>query len=235
MWRPVGRIGIVLAASVLAQSCGGASQRPPLPLEQFETQFVAIGCQKVFACCDATELAALGPAIVDEASCRSDLGANPNFTATQALVADGTVKYDGYKARACLDVLAALSCAEWAGGNSLDRFPNCDGILVGAGPAGSACASDAVCASGRCSSDPNTGGSLSCVAPAQRGESCELAPCAAGLSCVLGPSGGPRTCGDPFPDGASCSFDADCATRSCLPNSTGQGSSCALPDYCNGV
>ena len=182
MWRPLVRLGIVLAASVLARGCGDAIRSPPLPLEQFVAQFVAIGCQKVFACCNAAELGALGPAIVDEASCRSDLGADPNISATRARVADGTARYDGYKARGCLDTLAALPCSVWAGGNTLGRFPMCNGIIVGTAPAGSACVSDDVCASGRCSADPNTGGPLSCVAPVQRGESCEFAPCASGLS-----------------------------------------------------
>jgi hypothetical protein len=236
-------VGVVLSAFTVMAGCGGATARPPVTLDQFTLQLVQTICHKIFTCCDATEIATLDatldptldPTIVDEASCRThyEASSSARMANNQALIDAGLTGYDGNAARACLDTIAALSCAQWAGDLSLTRFPICSRVLVGKGAPGTVCASSGECASGYCGSGP-TGMTPACAAPANRGESCEFAACVPGLGCIEPPSGGPRTCGDPGPDFSSCTFDSDCTSGFCIADGT-SAMFCGVPTTCNGV
>lgn len=237
--RTFGNLGVVLAAFVVA-GCGGGGGGPSIPIDQFLPQYVAATCHTIFACCDATEIAALGsidPTIVDEASCEASLTAMAamHWANDKALVDAGFATYHGDRARACLDAVSSLTCSTWGGPFGTDRPPQCDGLLVGTLPAGSACALGGQCASGYC---VGTGdGEPACAAPVELGESCQFAPCVSGLACVSDSSGSiPRTCGYALPDGSPCFYDPDCKSGLCAEDAaTGQYACSRAARTCDGI
>ena len=236
MQRALGKIGVVLAALVVA-GCGGGGGGAPIPFDQFDAQFIAVYCHKTFACCDTGEIAAIDPTIVDEATCEASFSAMAAMHPApgKALVDAGLATYHGDRARTCLDAVIVLPCIMWGGPSSKTPIPQCDGVIEGTLPAGSACGTSAECASDYCGND-NAGG-LACAAPVMLGESCEFAPCVSGLACVSNPSsGGPRMCGHAFPDGSACAYDPDCTSGLCATDAaSGLSGACSRPATCNGI
>jgi hypothetical protein len=226
------RLGIVLVAFGLG-SCGGGS----VPLDQCGAQLEATRCHKLLACCSLGQIAALDRTIVDEATCEASFAASGNSVVAAAapLVDAGVVIYRGDQARACLDALAGLDCETWSGGSDLVAPPSpCNRAFEGTLAAGSPCtvSMELECASGACTNDAT--GALACAAPVGLGQSCEAAPCVLGLRCVSDPtSGGPRTCGQPLPDGAVCALDQDCASGSCVFAAISGPNTCARPPMCH--
>jgi hypothetical protein len=235
--RAFADIGFVLAAFVVA-GCGGGGGGggASIPIDQLDAQLFAVFCHKMFACCDATEIAAVDPTIVDEATCEASLSAIHAMSPgnDKALVDAGLAIYDGDRARACLDAVSALPCSTWGGPFGNVPIPQCDGVFTGTLPAGSACGISGECASDYCGNAP-TGG-LACAAPVMLGESCEFAPCVSGLACVSnGSSGGPRICGHAFADGSSCLYNPDCTSGHCTTDAATGLSACSRPATCNGI
>ena len=232
--RTGGNIGVVLAAFVVA-GCGGGGGGAPIPIDQLDAQLFAVFCHKMFICCDATEIAAIDPTIVDEVTCEASLSAIHSMSPGdgKALVDAGLATYDGARARACLDAVSALPCSTWGGPFGNVPIPQCDGVYTGTLPAGSACATSGECTSDYCGNAP--AGGPACAAPVMLGESCELAPCVAGLACVSHSSGGPRTCGHAFADGESCLDNPDCTSGHCTTDAATGLSACSRPATCNGI
>jgi hypothetical protein len=230
-------MSVVLTAVAMAPGCGGGgSSGPPLPLDQFIAQFLVLRCHKVLSCCSSSEIAAIDPMIVDEASCETRLAPTPqsDLALAPALVDAGLVTYDGDVAQKCLDALAALTCETWAGPFNIPTPPQCNGLIEGTVAAGGSCGVSLECASDYCTNASN--GGLACAAPVALGVSCELAPCVSGLSCVSSPqSGAPRTCGHPSPDGSACVHDADCTSNFCNTDVSTGLSTCAPPGTCDAV
>jgi hypothetical protein len=226
---------VVVSALTTTLGCGQASSGSSIGLDQFSTESVAAVCHKVFTCCTSTEIAAIDPMIVDEASCEARLAPTPSsvLTSAPALVDAGVVVYHGDAARACLDAFAALPCNTWGGPFSSLRLAACAPVFQGTLPAGSTCAVSAECASDYCTNASN--GGVACAAPVNLGESCEFAPCTSGLSCVSNQAGGPRTCGHPFPDGSACLYAQDCASGFCSMDPSTGSSTCEPPATCNGL
>jgi hypothetical protein len=220
---------VLLVASGCGPGGGGA-----IPFDQLANEFANLFCHKAFVCCDAVELQDFPSG---EAECRAAVAADlmSDLTGDETGVAMGTTIYDGAKARACVDTVAALSCSEWGGDDSLRRFPDCLHFFRGTVAPGGACSRSAECLDGTC---PPSAGNAVCVARAALGESCASNTCRQELYCALDPSGLPTTCAVPKANGMTCIVDLECASRSCVgaPTTTGAPpGACGAPSMCNGV
>ena len=214
---------------LLASGCGGGGGNGvvAVPFEQLSGAYAVVFCHQAFTCCEGPERdTSVGR--VDVATGVRDYralsAANPPDS--PAAIAAGRIAYDGYRARLCLDAIAALPCEQWGADQQLRRFPDCLYLYEGTIAPGGACAHTAECAEGTC----GTGGVAGvCVANAKIGESCVSGSCQPELSCASDASGFPTVCAIPLPDGSGCSYDSDCASTFC------EAYICGLPTLCNGI
>ena len=72
MRRAFEGIGVVVFTWALTQGCGGGGGGPPEPVGEFSADYVAALCHRILAC-NSSEIAALDPTIVDQASCEAGL------------------------------------------------------------------------------------------------------------------------------------------------------------------
>jgi len=217
--------------------CGpskGSSGGAAIPFDQLAAEYAKVFCQKAFICCDAVELQGFPGG---EAECRSAVVAEvmSDLTGDQTGIATGTTIYDGTKARICFNTVAALSCAEWGGDDSLRQYPVCLQIFRGTVAPGGACSRSAECLDGTC---PPSVGSGVCVARSAVGESCATNSCRQDLYCALDAAGQLTTCAVPKPNGMTCTYDSECASHNCVgapTTSADPPGACGAPDMCNGV
>ncbi len=203
-------------------------------------RFAAAMCARIFGCCSSSEATQLGYA--SEAQCASALGSQEQTSLNQVL-STGMVRYDGAAALACVDDIAAASCAALF--SNLGRPtapPSCSRVAVGTGQTGAACGDlDFYCQSDDCESqycappscrtvvcpggqycDPT---SLGCLPGQAAGATCTFnAECDPSIVCRMG------ICGAPLADQSPCTEDTDCASGACLPiGGQTSGSACAAP------
>jgi hypothetical protein len=211
---------------VTLAGCGGG-RGASIPIDQLDDEYAAAFCRKIFSCCDAAERPSTPAGAGDEAACRASYLATimSQFSDLQAGVASGILAYDGSKARTCFDALVALPCTEWGGDEVLERIPDCIQMLRGTVAPGGACPASLVCADGFCDN-------AVCVANAKVGESCLGKGCQGGLYCDTDASGALTTCAALQPNGAPCSFDAECRSAACGDTTPGV---CGPAAICNGI
>jgi hypothetical protein len=228
----------------------GCSSGSSNPASSWGGQFAAAMCARIFACCNATDAAALG--YTSESQCASTAGAQEQMMINQVLAAS-PVRYDGDAAATCLADIAASSCTSLFSDYGRPTTPlSCGRVFVGTLQTGAPCGDlDFYCQSDACESGY-------CAAP-----SCRTVVCPAGqycdatsLGCVPGQAAGAScasnaqcdpsivcragTCGAPLPDQSACAVDTDCVSGACVPSS-GQTSAyvcgAPLPDGspCTGV
>ena len=149
------------------------------------------------------------------------------------LIAQGLAVFDADQAHACVDAIAATPCAQWGGIFRNVPVPECDHVLVGTLPAGTACTTATECATDFCGGF-NLGSVCAEPPSTTLGASCDVMPCTTSLSCVASSSGGPPTCQYP-PDGTPCVHDEDCASHFCNTDSSTGMMTCGPPATCNGI
>jgi Dickkopf N-terminal cysteine-rich region len=168
---------LVVAITVLLAACGS----DPVALDDYERAVHEAQCRYLVKCGD----------IEDVETCqRLEVGLRFRLTATERAAIDmGRLRFDGERARECLDALAERSCDLTSESN---RVPPdaCLGVLTGTLPDGEACTDDAQCIARQCDKPVCntaccTGTCVGEAAPARAkdGESCEATACEAGLFC----------------------------------------------------
>lgn len=109
------------------------------------------------------------------------------------------------------------SCAELVVGGSCDcDYASICAVDAGTLGDGSRCSSGTQCASGYCRGATPYAECGTCVAKAGAGESCSNRPCVDGLVCGPG-----NTCQEGLADGATCTSNSECLSRSCNGGSCG--------------
>jgi hypothetical protein len=214
--------GVMSAAAAIVIGCGGGGgSNGAIPLDQLGTEYAAVFCRKAFACCDAAERSSVSGG--DEANCRSAYGTSlsAGYANITVGVDAGRTRYDGARARGCLNAIAALVCAQWGVDEELDRFPDCLHTFEGTVAPGGTCSRHQECAGGYC--DMASG---MCVARPALGEPCS-GLCELELACLYDTTGA-GACGVPLADGSPCSFNSECVNF-CEANV------CGPPTMCNGV
>jgi hypothetical protein len=150
-------------------------------------------------------------------------------------VASSRLAFDGASAQACVEAMAAMSCAEFEPG----IFPpSCRAALTGTVTNGGACASNLECANGFCASETFTCPGT-CTAFVGAGGDCSGGRlCAAGLACA-GADQGPFTCVTPAGLNQPCSGAGGCQPGLYCQAGFGtcaqqkfSGGDCADPDAC---
>jgi hypothetical protein len=199
-------------------ACGGGES---VALDDVPAENARVACRKIFECCDAAERGGFSPPFTTEEECVASQRdfIESFFGSTRAAVEAGTIIYDGELARACFDVHAAQTCAEFATSLGLigDTTPDCENALAGTISDGLSCDLDDECVTGYCESGV-------CRAVPIAGESC-LSRCAGGLHCSA------NGCVSRLVDGAACDSDDECVSGGCV----GAPGMCGAPAICNGV
>lgn len=148
------------------------------------------------------------------ASCMTaNIGLNIHISASsQAIIDMKKAKYDGVKARQCLDALANRSC-DLTSESARVEPTACREYVTGVAHADAACAADVECISQNCNV-PTCNMSCcqgTCVGDtkpgdAKLGESCEINTCVTGTHC----DGQTTTCVALKPTGMACTSSAEC-------------------------
>lgn len=214
-----------------SNSNGGGSA---VPLDQLADELAGAYCHKAFTCCSTAERQANAATAADEPACRTTTAAQlgTDISAYQSAIAAGTLVYHPEKARACLDVVAALSCPDWGGDDQLTRFPECNQMWEGKVASDGACTLNQECIRGVCT---NINGPFACFGLPGLGEPCPTGNCQLGIACAQDASGLPTTCVPLQANGAACSGDEACASNNCsFVLSTG-ASTCAPAALCVGM
>ncbi|HXU64420.1 MAG TPA: hypothetical protein VN962_22120 [Polyangia bacterium] len=210
----------VLGASAL--TCGGGPEEGPIPVAELHDQFLAAACRDQVLC----------GGMPDETTCLASLQEEPHFFASlPQLVAQGSVRYDGAKARRCLDQLnARTSCARHVV-DAPGALADCHEMLVGQVPEGGDCLFREECQSdGSClPSDPGCNSFGQCC-PGTCTTGSTLVPvggdctatttvCALGGTCVRSEDGLSAAC-QPLVStvGGSCASLPCVASLYCEPN-----------------
>lgn len=191
-------------ASVLVAACGD-SGGPAVTYADFDQAVQQAKCQRAARC-------NLFP---DEESCMTFARVVPNTSLAGAIQAD-KVKYDGQRARQCIDALAKQSCDLTAEDSHITPTA-CAEMFTGTLKGGEPCSIHEECVSGLCNLPdaeecPETGCCVgTCKAeqkPAKAGEGCARnVDCNDGLVC-----GGDLLCHKPAGEGAGCQIDVECTT-----------------------
>ena len=217
-----GGAGVIAAGGATSLGTGGIAGSGAgsgnVPLGEFVAGFVAAQCEMFVRCGLAS----------DQSYCvamQLPLGRMDRLTAEVASVEAGKAKYDGNKARACLNAVAGIGCdGFWAGSPGAINTA-CQGIFSdGTAADGDACHSKVECHQGsRCllKADPCTG---TCAGITSVGCQDDV-DCRSGQVCDASwPAEG--TCVDPTPPGATAG--SRCGTyKACAP-----GFYCSFGDGC---
>lgn len=198
----------VLVSLLGMPSCGGGSSPPSIALEELPPQLAASLCTSYQSC--------YGPifSLFMNGDCQTITEQrirNGTFPLLAGAIEQKKIAYDGTKARACIDSLAARTCSALLERDSPECLAAMDGTVDLGGPcdfkeecqglalckssngtcpgqcvallvAGQACSEDSDCQSGlQCSSETKL-----CVAPAGAAQACEYGapPCGPGLLCL---------------------------------------------------
>lgn len=231
-----------------------------LPLGDLAAARTDAVCGYLTRCCAEEELAReLGysktEAVTDLAGCTAALGFSEGYD--QGVIADGVARggiaYDGVRAQACVDAIAALACGGGAAVAFGGNVAACETYRQGQVAEGGACWHHWECQSSLCRADAGQEGV--CVAPGGEGAWCPgvgKSACRAGFFCdaigsmtcrPLQPSGVHDctviSCADGLAcqydeckpllaDGAVCAADGFCAGGTCTVDAGGQDLRCAL-------
>lgn len=199
-------VAALLGGGVLG--CGGSGGGGPIPLADFHEQATLAICHRNVLCGE----------LPDQASCAAADQEQPHFFASlPQLVAEGRLRYDGAKARSCLDQLNGLpSCARHL--LNAPGLADCAQVLVGQVPDGGDCFFSDECQShGSCVSADS-----SCDSFTQ----CCAGTCATGFTSV--PSGGDCSAASAVcVSGTACVPSTDGSSASCQPLNSTVGASCA--------
>jgi hypothetical protein len=182
---------------VLAAACGGSS----IAQSELDQALQQARCERLARC-------AVFP---DEAACLAVFRALPD-TSVAAAIAAHKARYDGERARLCVDATAAQSCDVTAHDAHVAPAA-CAEVVTGALAGGDACSIDAECASGTCELPATCPEAGCCVgacraaqAPGQPGAGCAKdRDCGAGLVC-----GQDLTCHVPGKADEPCRIDREC-------------------------
>jgi hypothetical protein len=230
------RAAMMLLVTMSGLGCpsSGGSGGAAVPLDQLADELAQAFCHKAFTCCTTAERQTNTATSADEAACRTtvapQLGAD--ISANQSAIAAGTMVYHPEKARACLDVVAALSCPDWGGDDRLTRFPECNQMWEGKVAPGGACTRNQECIGGACS---NISGPFACVGLPGLGEPCPTGNCQLGIACAQDASGLPTKCVALQANGVACSGDEDCASNNCTFVASASAIVCAASTMCVGM
>jgi hypothetical protein len=190
------RLGTLL--SVLAAACGGSS----IALSELDQALQQARCERLARC-------KLFP---DEAACMAVSRVLPD-TSVAAAIAAHKIRYDGERARQCVDATAAQSCDVTAHDSHLAPRA-CTAMFTGTVAGGEGCSIDPECASGTCDL-PATCPEMGCCTgtcratqpPGKAGDACAKdRDCADGLVC-----GHDATCHAPGKADEPCHIDPECS------------------------
>lgn len=220
---------MMLAACVTSQPTG--EKLAPVAAADFDAKFDGAVCVVWARCGHYAELA----------DCLAAMPLSQQIRRLQRLedIARGAVSYDGSRAAACINDIAASSCdrielaMSWKGERLCERFEH--GLI----PDGGACSHDEECTSNGCSSDSSTCFGACCpghCAPhvsVGAGGDCgtDRARCEDGLTCSNG------ICRRDHPVGAGCTLFEDCPGGlvcnggTCSPPPT-EGELCTHASHC---
>ena len=217
-WR-VGVVPVLLLPLLAGTGCGGGSGST-VSLDELWGRLVAALCKFEVACGDMPDLATC------LASQRPEASDGPTL---KAEIASGKVRYDGVKARTCIEAIEAFYGSPLCRRSeqvtiSPDGSEACAAVFTGTVPAGGACFNSEECAgSGSCEqTDP-------ACSPAQQ--------CCAG-TCLAKPGPIPvgGACAAAFDqtcvDGAFCYMETATAPLTCLVPSKIEGTACTSPYLC---
>ena len=215
-------VGLALAGLVGTCDEGGGGDE----LRSFASTYARAVCQRIFACCPATDRAlTLGFNYRDQAACvATQEGA---IRERESAIKQGLAVFDPEDGRRCLGELETRACGELFSRTGV--FVGCRDLLRGKGAPGAACDNtDIQCASLWCQDDvcapgPACKRRLDCGAgqfcnvtgnsstqtcqPARaRGDACSRMDdeCGPGARCLDG------RCADSLADGQRCQFESDC-------------------------
>jgi hypothetical protein len=212
MWR----LGALV--SIVAMACGGSS----IAFSDLDQALQQARCERAARC-------GLFP---DEASCMAYVHPDPNPGVGAAITAH-KLRYDGERARQCVDATAQQSCDLTAHDSHLAPSA-CAEMYTGTVADGTSCSFDAECASGTCSL-PMTCPELQCCtgmcratqAPGKAGAGCaQPRDCVDGLVC-----GADLLCHAPAKATEPCGSDRECGDNlACIDGSATTPGACrALP------
>ena len=181
-------------------------------IDDFPKEAATTVCAQSFKCCTASDLAGK-----DEATCKQQIEAALVLLvgSTKASVTAGREKYDGAKARKCLDEMGAMACAQWQTSAVASDTPpgSCAGVFQGLVADGGTCTSDTDCIGGTCSGGGSvlTSAQGTCKTPVALGGTCaEDDDCASGLYCDSA-----KKCAAERELGAACTFSDRCKDGYC--------------------
>jgi hypothetical protein len=210
--RATGGAGAVAAGGATSLGIGGTAGSGAgngnVPLDELVAGFVAAQCGMFVRCGLASDLSYC-------ATTQVPLGRMDRLTAEVSSVKAGKARYDGYKARACLNAVAELGCDEFWSGSTGAINTSCQGTFSdGTVADGEACRSKVECHQGsycRLKADPCIG---TCVGVVSGGCQDDV-DCPSGQVCEsFWPAEG--KCVDPTPPGATAG--SRCGTyKSCVP------------------
>jgi hypothetical protein len=225
---------LALALSGLGCPSNGGGGGSSVSLDQLADELAGAFCRKAFTCCTAAELQANTATAADEATCRTTVAAQlgADISANQPAIDMGTMVYHPEKARACLDVVAALSCPDWGGDDQLFRFPDCNQIWEGKVAPGGACTRNQECIGGSCT---NISGPFMCVGLPGLGEPCPTGNCQLGIACAQDAAGLPTTCVPLQANGVACNGNEGCASNNCAFVASASAVVCAPATMCVGM
>jgi hypothetical protein len=186
----------------------------PIPIEMLaDTQFKAL-CDYLVRC----------QVFEDGATCRSALGAQISTPNLIEAVKAGKVRYDGAKARQCVDAVAANTCERARAFSFRDAPQVCNEVFTGTIAGSAACFLNEECVSGICNIPscnmaccPGT-----CAGNTPPGRPAIGQPCTSRDHCVDGycPSSPNAMCTAYKPLGLQCANSDECMPGlSCLPGS----------------
>jgi hypothetical protein len=184
-----------LVAVFLALACSSSSTPSggSVALEQVPGELSKVYCEKIYACCSATERMNNFLVGTDQMSCQVALGAFLSFVVPelQASISKGRAAYHPEKMGTCVSQLRATSCADLkanAMGVSLTSIPECAAAFEAKVAIGGACDQNGECTGGFCDDDMKK-----CAALKADGQAC-----ASGEECTNGSCNNDK-CGAPTP------------------------------------
>ena len=191
------------ALSLFSVGCGGSDTAGPTAIGDLAAQDVAALCDYQARC----------GAVTSAAACVAIFSADAQYSIAviAPLVANGTIKYDAAKARACLDLIHVVPCDNSQRAVRVEPDA-CAQTFTGTIADGGACLNNLQCVSTSCSQTTCTDACCTGTcrptrpAPAALGQSCATGSCATDLYCT---SGG--VCAALLAQGNPCNRDSQCA------------------------
>jgi len=223
-----------LAVLVAVAACGGeGGSLRSVTIEELPAEAAAVVCNKLVECCTPMEFMDEtfgGTTIEDCEALYSSFGAIITTTLNDS-VANGRVVYHGDRVASCYDLLADASCVEFRTEDP-DVLGRCGVSFEPRVENGGVCGEDFDCTSGLCDGESIDFETLVitygvCADAPGLGQPCIDFECASGLYC------GGSACEEPQADGASCSGDDECESRSCNGANPGVGT-CGAIMTCDG-